>query len=101
MPTEIITIKASKSRHNTWLKNRKAPDRPSRSKTSEKTGTIAEVSAPSPSKRRNKLGRVKARMKAEFHKLVPKAAKIKTSRNKPKSREPTVDRLTTAMFFIF
>jgi hypothetical protein len=66
-------------------------------------GTTADVNAPSPSSRRNKFGSVKAKMKAEFHKLVPRAAKIKISRTRPKTREPKVLMPITAIlrkFFV-
>jgi hypothetical protein len=40
-------------------------------------------------------------MKAEFHRLAPSAAKMRISRKSPNKREPTVERLTTAMFLKF
>ena len=70
------------------------------SDSAEKIGTNAEVSAPSPNSRRKRLGIVKARIKAEFQRLAPSAAKIKTSRPKPSIRENNVGKLTEAMFLI-
>ena len=58
----------------------------------------AEDRAPSPKRRRNKLGIVNPTIKAELHALAPNAAKIKTSRSNPVTRDNTVVRLTEATF---
>ena len=58
----------------------------------------AEDKAPSPKRRRNKFGIVKPTINAELQTLAPSAAKIKTSRSNPVTRDNTVVRLTEATF---
>ena len=58
----------------------------------------AEDKAPSPKRRRNKLGIVNPTINAELQVLAPSAAKIKTSRSNPVTRDNTVVRLTEATF---
>lgn len=59
----------------------------------------AEDRAPSPKRRRNKLGIVNPTMNAELQALAPSAANIKTSRSNPVTRDNTVVKLTEATFF--
>src|SRR5690606_10931263 len=66
-----------------------------------RVGTKAAVSAPSPSRRRKRLGSVKADTKAELNALVPKTAAMKISRTSPSTRDTTVAPATTLMFFRF
>src|SRR5690606_11033250 len=55
---------------------------------------VAEVSAPSPSKRRKRFGRVKARMKAEVSGPTPSRLYMRISLNRPSTRDPKVDTVT-------
>lgn len=82
----------------TRLKNLKAPSRPWRSNCSEKIGINAEVKAPSPSIRLNKLGKVKANKNAELSDEAPKRVNNAISRNSPVIREPIVDVETIIIF---
>ena len=58
----------------------------------------AEDQAPSLKSRRNKLGIVNPTINAELQALAPSAARIKTSRSNPVTRDNTVVRLTEATF---
>ena len=61
----------------------------------ENIGTKAELSVPSPSILRNRLGSVKARRKASPNIDAPKVAKNKISLINPRTREHIVAPLTT------
>lgn len=97
--TSTTTAKIIKTCHNKRFKNPKALVRSGCLSRSEKTGIKADVKAPSPNKRRNKLGKVNAKIKAECHKPAPNAANISISRIKPTTRDPMVGRLTANIFF--
>ena len=65
------------------------------SNSSANTGMNAELKVPSPSILRKRLGRVKARMKAEAIAEDPKQEKNRISRKSPRTREIIVNPLTT------
>ena len=65
------------------------------SNSSANTGMNAELKVPSPSILRKRLGRVKARMKAEAIAEDPKQEKNRISRKRPRTREIIVNPLTT------
>ena len=96
--TTARTVNKKVHRTIKWLKKAKANWTFFFSITVEKTGIKAEDSAPSPKRRRNKLGIVNPTIKAELQALAPNAAKIKTSRSNPVTRDNTVVRLTEATF---
>ena len=80
----------SSSQDSVLLTNLKTASLPLDSISSDRFGIKAAASAPSPSNRRNRLGSVKAAVKAELSRLVPKIAVIITSRNSPNTRDSIV-----------
>ena len=90
MANRTIAPVASRVQLATSLTSRRAPASPFFRVSSCRVGTNAAVSAPSPSSRRNRLGKVKAVTKAEARAVVPNTAVIAISRARPSTREPIV-----------
>ena len=80
----------SSNQESVLLTNWKTASLPLDSISSDRFGIRAAARAPSPSKRRNKLGSVNAAVKAELSKLVPNTAVINMSRNRPNTRDNMV-----------
>src|SRR5258708_5287239 len=96
--TAVVT---TSSQLDTLVTSENAPARCLCSSSWLMVGTKAAVSAPSPSRRRNRLGSVKAETKAEVSALVPNTAAMRISRPSPSTRDTTVAVATTLMFFRF
>ncbi|MCY1303696.1 hypothetical protein D9M70_534150 [compost metagenome] len=82
----------------TSSEKRRAPSMPFASISLAKSGTKAELKAPSANSRRKVFGRRKAVLKASATGPVPRAAAIKVSRIKPNRRLPSVAPPTVANF---
>ena len=98
IPTTTSAASVTSSRVSTWFKNRNASARPSWWSASDNTGMNADVSAPSPSSRRNKFGNCHANTNAEFIAPTPNSAYDNESRANPSTRDPSVETDTTNTF---
>ena len=85
----------------TLLSNANAPARSRSCNSACNVGTNAAVNAPSPSRRRNRFGKLKAVTNASLNTEVPKIAAPSRSRPRPSTRETTVSNDTIPMFFSF
>ena len=99
MATTTIVSVTKPSQLATWFINTNAPAFCRAASSSLRVGTIAAVSAPSPSKRRNRFGSVNAVTNAEASALVPNTAVTNMSRPSPSTRETMVAADTMPMFF--
>ncbi len=99
--SSIRIVKASSTVNRTpktSSEKRLAPSMPFASISLAKSGTKAELNAPSAKSRRKVLGKRKAALKASATGPVPTAAAISVSRRKPKMRLPSVAVPTVANF---
>ena len=69
---------------------RRVASSPSRSRAKASVGTNAWLNAPSPNRRRNRLGMRKATLKASVIAVAPKVAAISRSRIRPVTRDARV-----------
>lgn len=99
MPIAITHIKIMHKRVSTRFRSLNAFFSPPSCNACENTGINAEVNAPSPSKRRNKLGIVKPKTNADVISPAPKTRNITISRNAPTNRAIKITNDTALAFF--
>ena len=93
IPNNTIRTKATSKTLNTTETSCQASFFDFFSRYSVKTGTKEPVNAPSPNRRRSKLGIIKAIKKASHTRLAPNRLALKISRKSPRIRLRKVDEL--------
>ena len=100
-PTTVIITSQTIAREIALFRKSKPDCVPLFFTTKLKIGTIALDNAPSPSNRRNKFGRLNAKVYALLTAPMPIYAIVSESRTSPSMREPTVAMETFRMFLSF